>query len=431
VLVTTTPSATDPVFEPTVIDDDLTDGYWIQAVDITGDGRPDLLTSGLASGKVNWYRNASWSRHLIHEFRRPVSLDGGDIAGAGRTDLVVCHDYARTMFEATPADGTVSWLRNPGPDAVEQPWPAMFIGQLGSTHRLRLGHFTHPDRLDLLALPVVGPLSGLDALHAPVRVVRYQRPDDVGRAEAWPAEEVNATDFRVIHGAQVGAFGPPSGPGLDASLLASEEGLSWFGVDGSGAWLRVALSEGEQDQRAVSGYAGSANVAIGRLGNDPYAFIAAVEPFHGNTLAIYHRTGGPRTGLVGGTWERQVIETFGELNDAGEGPAHHVVTADFDGDGDDEVLVALRGPEPLQGVIYYKPIDVAAGKFERVHVSTPSAARIAVGDFNGDGRLDFATISYSVPGYFESDARQVVLFTNRFAPTRTDIPAIPRGPIGG
>jgi hypothetical protein len=431
-------AGTDPVFEPIVIDDALSDGYWIQAVDITGDGRPDLVASGLASGRVNWYRNGPWSRHLIHELKRPVSLDGGDIAGAGRTDLVVCHDYAPTMFEATPADGTVSWLENPGPGAVEEPWPARLIGQLGSTHRLRLGHFTDPGHLELLALPVVGPLSGADALHAPIRVVRYRRPDDVRGAAGWPAEDVNDDDFRVIHAAQVGRFGAPSPAGLDAAVLASEEGLSWFGYvpaersggsAGAGAWRRIGLGDGEQGQRAVSGYAGSANVAIGRLGDDPYAFIAAVEPFHGNTLAVYHRTGGE--GLAGGTWERQVVETFGELNDHGEGPAHHVVAADFDGDGDDELLVALRGPEPTQGVVYYKPVDVAAGKFERVRVSTPSAARIAVADFDGDGRLDFATIGYYVPGYFECDHPQLTRFANRFAAPRPDLPAIPAGPLGG
>jgi hypothetical protein len=423
------PSGTDPVFEPTVVDGDLPDGYWIQPCDLTGDGRPDLVVSGLDSGRVNWYRNPTWTKHLVHEFKRPVSLDAGDIAGRGRMDLVVCHDYARTMFEATPADGKVSWLENPGPDAVEQRWDLHPIGQLGSTHRLRLGHFSEPGRLELLALPVVGPRSGTDALHAPIRVVRYRCPDDPAAADGWPAEDVNDTDFRVIHGAQVGMFGPPSPAGLHATLLASEEGLSWFGVNGERRWQRITLATGEQGQQARTGYAGSANVAIGRMGGDPCAFLAAVEPFHGNTLAVYHRTSGE--GLAGGTWERQVLETFGEPNEAGEGPAHHVVAADFDGDGDDELLVSLRGPEPTQGVVYYKPVDVAAGKFERVHVSTQSAARIAVADFSGDGRLDFATIGYDVPGYFECEHPQLMLFTNKFATRRQDLPSIPSGPLGG
>lgn len=38
---------------------------------------------------------------------------------------------------------------------------------------------------------------------------------------------------------------------------------------------------------------------------------------------------------------------------------HHVVTGDFDGDGYNEFLVALRGPMPWQGVFYYKAVDAA------------------------------------------------------------------------
>jgi hypothetical protein len=43
-----------PAFKKVVVEDNLEDGYWIQAVDIDGDGRPDLVTSGLAQGNISW-----------------------------------------------------------------------------------------------------------------------------------------------------------------------------------------------------------------------------------------------------------------------------------------------------------------------------------------------------------------------------------------
>jgi hypothetical protein len=97
------------------------------------------------------------------------------------------------------------------------------------------------------------------------------------------------------------------------------------------------------------------------------------------------------------------------------GPTHQIVCADFDGDGDDEFLVALRGPYPWQGVFYYKALDIAAGVFTKWRVSSDSAARIALGDFNGDGRLDFATIAYKVDKYFLADDAKLCLFRNDIA----------------
>lgn len=415
----------EPRFESRVLESGLTDGYWIQAVDIDGDGRPDLITSGLVDGVIAWHENGSWDKHVIREMNRPVALDQGDIAGDGRVDLVVCHDYAKTMFEATPADGTISWLRNPG-TAGEQ-WEAREIGRLGSTHRLRLGEFTGGGQ-ELIALPVVGPRDGEEALHFPIQVKLYSPPGDLLGAERWDDELLDDSSFRVIHAAALGDFGAPAA-GRDATLLACEEGLVWFGWTEQGGWRAIPLESGEVDQIERTGYKGSGNVAIGRIGDDPFAYVVAAEPFHGNTLALYTPEGDGA--LTERTWKRTVIDVFGEPNEAGEGPLHHVVCADFDGDGDDEFLVAMRGPEPHQGVMYYEPVDLAAAKFERTRVSTHSAARIAVADFTGDGRLDFATIGYYVPGYFLCDDPSLVLCTNAFGEPVPGQPAIPRGPLGG
>ena len=418
-----------PTFEHQIVDDQINDGYWIQAADIDGDGRPDLVTSGLGSGEVNWYQNPGWNKRLIHKFTRPVSMDQGDIAGDGRRDFVICHDYARTMFEATPADGKISWLRNPGTVDNDQPWEARFVGQLGSTHRLRLGHFTDSERTQLLAAPVVGPKDGRAAVHEPIRVVLYHRPESVLDAESWESEVADDSNFRVIHALAVGRYGLPSGGHLDAMVVASEEGLSWFGVDESGQWRHHRLGEGELEMEEATGYKGSGNFALGRIAGDPYAYVSAVEPFHGGTLAVYLPIG--NGSLTERRWRRVVIDTYGEPNDAGEGPGHHVVCADFDGDGDDEFLVALRGPMPTQGVFLYKATDLHAARFDKTRVSTASAARLAVADFDGDDRLDFATIGYHVEGYFECDDPQVGVYLNRYGTPVPGQQAIPAATLGG
>jgi hypothetical protein len=108
-----------------------------------------------------------------------------------------------------------------------------------------------------------------------------------------------------------------------------------------------------------------------------------------------------------------LLDVFGDPNENGEGPGHQVLCADFDGDGDDEFLVALRGPWPWQGVMYYKAIDAANGVFAKWRVADESVARIATADFDGDGRLDFATIAYSVQNYYVAQDAKIVLHRNQ------------------
>jgi hypothetical protein len=417
-----------PHFERQVVDAHRQDGYWIEAFDIDRDGKPDLVGYGLNMGEVNWYqnpdwdktRNSNWHKTEIAKFLGPVGMHHVDVDGDGWHDIVICYQYGQTMINCDPKGGKIVWLQNPG-ESDREDWVGRYIGRATSMHRLKVGYFTQDQKLQVLALPIVGKP---DALHSPTPILLFTQPDDVYGASQWECtviKTLEGTTFHVIHGVSIKKYKSQTGLNLDSALIASEEGITWLYFDpDSQMWSSKPIGKGELNQVSMTGFKGSGDVDAGRVGDDPFAYIATIEPFHGNTVSVYYKSNGcceqTHSTLSDFVWERVVLDVNGSPNSLGEGPGHFVVCADFDNDGDDEFLVALRGPMPWQGVFYYKAIDVKNGVFAKCRVSSDSAARIAVADFDGDGRLDFATIGYSVAGYYTTENPQILVFYNRFAP---------------
>lgn len=412
-------SYAEPVFRQSVIDGDPRDGYFIRAVDLDGNGRPDLVASGLTRGEVVRYENPSWTKRTIVSMgdRKPVAFDAADLTGDGLPDLVLCHDYGGCMFDCGPRDGVISWLHNPGPDGGDKPWTLRHVDDLVATHRVRLGHFTTDGRVQLAALPVVGPQGGAEGVRSPVRLMLYDVPDEpLADGAGWRGRPIASSDLTAVHGVVAGRFPSTPRPDLESFLLATGEGISWLGAGPGGEWQTRNIGRGVPPQGSVETpafeFSGSGNLAVGRVGGRPCAVILAVEPLHGNTLAVYVRPAGT-VAPFDTPWERRQLRVFDRPDERHDAVGHHVVVADFDGDGDDEFLVAMRGPAPAQGVFYYK-LDASGNVLVEKQVSTESTARIAVADFDGDGRLDFATTAYDTVGYYEIPDPKVLLFSNAF-----------------
>ncbi|PHM73258.1 hypothetical protein [Xenorhabdus kozodoii] len=407
-----------PCFTPQIVAERLRDGYWIQSFDVANAHRYDLVAYGPGVGEIYWYENiltidgvVEWKRHLlVDNIRMPVGMDNFEIAGSGRQDIIICYDLygdGGTFHDPSPNGGKIDWLENPGTEVSEDVrWKRRYIGQIPTMHRLRAGYFTQKDRMELVGFPIVSAT----AMHGVIPVALFTRPDNVLEAGNWPMKIIDNHSFRFVHGVEKKTGLIPDSD-LDSLIISSDEGVSWFYYDKkTNRWVRHLIGIGDVIQVEKTHFKGSGDADVGRLGNEQFGYVAALEPFHGNTVVVYckQRNADPR--IV--KWKRYVLDVFGDPDIKGESPGHCIVCADFDNDGDDEFLVGLRGPAPWQGVMYYKAIDAENGVFAKWRVGEESVARITLGDFLQRGVIDFSTIGYSVPNYFEASNPKVMVYYN-------------------
>ena len=106
--------------------------------------------------------------------------------------------------------------------------------------------------------------------------------------------------------------------------------------------------------------------------------LAAIEPWHGHQVVVYSPPEGD------GLWHRHVIDdTLQE--------GHALVTADFDGDGQDEIVAGWRAGGG--GLRLYKATDATGREFKTYDLDPGMPAEGAVAaDINGDGKLDLVVI---------------------------------------
>ncbi|MBU1281225.1 MAG: hypothetical protein KJ731_11770 [Alphaproteobacteria bacterium] len=103
--------------------------------------------------------------------------------------------------------------------------------------------------------------------------------------------------------------------------------MTWIYYDtNTAAWQHVRIGTGETSQFEEAGFKGSGDLDAGRIDGVPMSCVAAIEPFHGNTVAIYTRD--PESDPATARWSRQVLDVYGDPNENGEGPGHQILCGD-------------------------------------------------------------------------------------------------------
>jgi hypothetical protein len=167
--------------------------------------------------------------------------------------------------------------------------------------------------------------------------------------------------------------------GRDALLTAGFLGIHLHRYK-DGAWHRTRLAAGDPAPWPKSG---SSDVVVARANGE--RILSAIEPWHGNQVAVYREKSG--------AWHRAVIDTT--LEDG-----HTLTAADLDGDGSDELIAGQRG----QGgrlAVYRADQKNAWERFVVAEKSGPIAG-CAVADLNGDRRPDIACIGAAKLVWYEN-----------------------------
>jgi hypothetical protein len=371
-MLMTTLLASMPQFEPHLVGK-LPDGYQIAVADMNGDGRPDILALSTRTGRVVWYENPGWKEHpIITSLPDPISL--APVSGA--REIALATDFA---LSNSTSGGRVWLLHRPPADSGE--WVPEESDAIPTSHRLKWADLDGDGQLELVNAPLLGYGAKAPDYAVPAPFVWYQR-----EGGKWQRHVIDET-LRLLHGFAVVRW---DGDKRDSLLTASAEGVYLFQSSGRAAgmkWSKTLLGDGgaaaaqpaTPASQPATPRTGASEVCLGRLGKR--RFIATIEPWHGNQVAVYLETAAK-------PWSRQVL-------DAGFNNGHALACGDLNGDGRDEIVAGYRGKG--SSLYTYFAEDADGRQWRRIPIDEGdmAASGCVIVDVNGDGRPDIVAIGAS------------------------------------
>lgn len=350
-----------PQFAEHTLATDMRGGYQVVAADMNHDGKLDLIALGSGMSELVWFENPTWERHtIVSGMSQMINMDASDTDGDGIPEIVLGHGF---NTDPKRSAGIVSVLHSKGDP--RQPWDIQEIDRLPTTHRIRFADIEGNGKKVAVNAPLTGS-NGAAPEYKDFTPLVFYRPGD------WKRETISDQHWGLVHGLTIFDW---DGQGRQSVLTAGFSGVFAHAFGADGKWTRTEIVKGGPAPYPKSG---SSDIAVGRLDNT--RFLATIEPWHGNEVAVY--TGGE------GKWQRNVID-----NTVVDG--HTLLVADLDGDGRDEIVVGMRGGP--KSVWIYTASDKAGREWTRKPLDDGgmAAAGCIAADLNGDKNIDLACIGSS------------------------------------
>ncbi|HWE38959.1 MAG TPA: VCBS repeat-containing protein [Isosphaeraceae bacterium] len=349
-----------------MIDADFPAGYQVEVADVNGDGKPDIV--GVGGATCAWYENPSWKKRIIAGAKQTpgiISSATADLDRDGKAEVAIAYDFEMNR----PRRGKLA-LATQGATA-DAPWTLRPIATIQSIHRLRWGDIDGDGQPELVVAPIFGPTAAPPSYdQAPATLVVF-RAGFQPKAGNWIMEVVG--DRPVLHAIEVRDLGEP---GHASILTASNLGVSMYSQRaGTLDWRRIDLTAGAPGRAPKRG---SSEVHLGKLA-DGRRFVATIEPWHGSEVAVC-------LGETPGALKFGPRAVPDDTLDDG----HALWVADFDGDGDDEILAGHRGRDARVSAFDF---ERASKTWTRTVVDRAITAQdLRGGDLDGDGTPDAVAI---------------------------------------
>jgi hypothetical protein len=349
-----------PQFREHVVTRDLKFGYQLVAADLNGDGKMDLIGIDERASELSWFENPGWERHILAtDVPRQLNADCWDFDHDGIPEVALAF-----RFETNPEKSIGNLVLLKSGSDIRQPWQQKEIDRVPTAHRVR---WIDP-KGDGRKVLMLGPMVGMKA-RAPL--YDDDAPIYIYRPGEWKRETFPFVLHGILHAINPVRWDRKSREQL---LTASFLGLHRFEWKNN-RWVSTQISKG--DTRACP-ECGSSEVRLGWIGKK--RFLAAIEPWHGNQVAVYLPQGS--------SWIRTVLED-GMTN------GHALAVGDLDGDGKDEIVSGFRG----KGFKLYlfKSTDNSGRNWKKTVLDDGglAAADCKIEDFTGDGKPDIACIGAS------------------------------------